>query len=193
MIVVEAIKREVEGYSARILELEECSAKILEGLFNRRFSSSGSQVEDNMKSDDISGQAVHSSSRMENKGNMIVHSPSQGEKMGDTISSNHVTEIQFNPLKDPPQPTSVFDDGYCIYQTPTPSNFTPNSKPFSATGISQDSRNLLSENPYPFAYLVLVPGIVNYFPCWFPSWSGWIASWIGWLSPPWICQWPSFL
>ena len=126
--------------------------------------------EDNTKSID-SRQTMHSPSRVEN------------ENMGDTGSSNDVTEIHFNSLNDPP-PTPIFDDGHCIYQTPTPisriNNFTPNSP----------SGN---QYPYPFGYLpVLVPGIVHYSPCWLPSWGGWIASWISWMSPPtWI--WPSFV
>ena len=158
------------------------------------------ELKNNAKSDDTSrGQTgtVHPLLRMENGGDTIV-SPSQVEIMGDTTSSsNDVTEIQFNSLNNPPQPnTSVFDDGYCIYQTPTPSNFTPNSRTSSFSAIAQDASggNLPSGNQYPFGYMpVLVPGTVNYFPCWLPSWGGWIASWISWLSPPWICQWPSFL
>ena len=189
---------------------------------NGFFFESPKKLEDNTKSDDSSGQtrtvsvcecALCSLSRMENMGDTVVHSPSrveimddsdptvqspsQVESMGYTSSSNDVTEIRFNSLNDPPQPdTSVFDDGYCIYQTPTPSNFTPNSRTFPT--IAEDGRNLPSGNqyPYPFGYTgmpVLVPGTVNYLPCWLPSWGGWIASWISWLSPPWICQWPSFL
>ena len=133
------------------------------------------------KSDDSSRQTVHSSSRVEN------------ENMGDTSAHVYGIETHFNSLNDPPQPTSVFDDGYCIYQTPTPSrinDFTPNSGTFSA--MAQDGRNLPSGNqhPYPFGYWV--PGIVHYLPCWLPSWGGWIASWTSWISPPaWI--WPSFL
>lgn len=143
--------------------------------------------EDNTKSDDRDSSAS----------GQTVHSPSRVENMGDTSSSNHVTEIQFNSLNDPPQPTSesVFDDGYCIYQTPTTPNrindFTANSRTFSATSTAQGGRNLPSGNqhPYPFGYMV--PGVVGYFPCWLPSWGGWIASWISWFSPPWI--WPSYL
>lgn len=156
----------------------------LGATLNNKFSSfnkSPKELEDNTKSDDSSGRTVDS--------------PSQMENMGDTSSSNHLTEIQFNSLNDPPQSTSVFDDGYCIYQTPIPSNFTPNSRTFSA--MAQDGRNLPSENqyPHPFSYKpVLVPGtIINYFPCWLPSWGGWVASWVSWLSLGWICQWPSFL
>ena len=107
------------------------------------------KLEDNTKSDDNSGQILHSPSQLE------------VENTGDTS-----TEIKFNSLNDPPQPkSSVFDDGYCIYQTPT-----PNSRTFSAA-IAQDGRNLPSRNqhPYPFGYVpVLVPGIVNYIPCWIP-------------------------
>ena len=139
--------------------------------------------ENNTKSIDSGRQTMHSPSRVEN------------ENIGDTTSSNYATEIHFNSLNDPP-PTPVFDDGYCIYQTPTPSrinDFTPNSRTSSA--IDQEGCNLSSGNqyPYPFGYLpVLVPGIVHYSPCWLPSWCGWIASWISWISPPtWI--WPSFV
>ena len=132
-------------------------------------------------SDDSSGQTMHSSSRVENK------------NMGDTSAHIHDTEIPLNSLNDPPQPTSVFDDGYCIYQTPTPSrinDFTPNSRTFSA--VDRDGRSLSSGNqhPYPFGYWV--PGIVHYLPCWLRSWCGWISSWTSWISPPaWI--WASFL
>jgi hypothetical protein len=125
-------------------------------------------------------------------------SPVENENMGDTSSSNHINEIHFNSLNDPPQPTSVFDNGFCIYQTPTPSriyyDFTPNSGTFSAMAQDASGRNSPSGNqhPYPFGFVpVLVPGVVHYFPYWLPSWGGWIASWISWISPPWI--WPSFL
>ena len=142
--------------------------KKLEAKLNSLLNSSSK--EDNTKSINSSRQTMHSPSRVEN------------ENMGDTGLSNDVTEIHFNSLNDPP-PTPVFDDGHCIYQTPTPSkinNFTPNSPPGN-------------QHPYPFGYLpVLVPGIVHYSPCWLPSWGGWIASWISWISPPtWI--WPSFV
>ena len=139
-----------------------------------------SQKEDNTKGDD-GGETMHS--RVEN------------ENMGDTSSSNYVTEIQFNSLNDPLQPTSVFDDGYCIYQTPTPSpsrtnDFTPDSRTFSA--MARYGRHLPSRNqhPYLFGYMP-VSGIAHYFPCWLPSCVGWIACWISWISPSWI--WPSFL
>ena len=127
-----------------------------------------SPKEDNTKSIDSSRQTMHSPSRVEN------------ENLG--------AEIHFNSLNDPP-PTPVFDDGYCIYQTPT-----SNSKTSSA--MDQDGCKLSSGNqyPYPFGYSpVLVPGTVHYSPCWLPSsWGGWIASWISWISPPtWI--WPSFV
>jgi hypothetical protein len=132
-------------------------------------------------SDDSSRQTLHSSSRVEN------------ENMGHTSAHVYDIETHFNSLNDPPQPTSVFDDGYCIYQTPTPSrinDFTPNSRTFSA--VDRDGRSLSSGNqhPYPFGYWV--PGIVHYLPCWLPSWCGWISSWTSWISPPaWI--WASFL
>ena len=136
--------------------------KKLDAKLNSLLNSS--PKEDNTKSID---STMHSPSRVEN------------ENMSDTGS---FTEIHFNSLNDPP-PTPVFDDGYCIYQTPTPrriNNFTPNSP----------SGN---QNPYPFGYLpVLVPGIVHYSPCWLPSWGGWIASWFSWMSPP-TWMWPSFL
>ena len=135
-----------------------------------------SAKEENTKSIDSSRQTIHSPSRVEN------------ENMDDTGSSNHVTEIHFNSLNDPPS-TPVFDDGYCIYQTPTPSginDFTPNSRTSSA--MDQDGCNLSSGNQYP----ILVPGTVHYSPCWLPSFGGWIASWISWIFPPtWI--WPSFV
>ena len=113
-----------------------------------------SPKEDNTvtKSDDSSRQTMHSPSRVEN------------ENMGDTSSSNHFAEIQSNSLKNPPHPTSIFDDGYCIYQSPTPSRineFTPKSRIFSA--MAQDGRNLPSRNqhPYRFCYLpVLFLGIL---------------------------------
>ena len=120
----------------------------------------------------------------------------EDEIMSDTSSFNDVIETHFNSLNDPP-PTPVFDDGYCIYQTPTlPSrinDFTPNSRTSSV--MDQNGYNFSSGNQHsdPFGYLpVLVPGIVHYSPCWLPSWGGWIASWISWMSPPtWI--WPSFV
>ena len=69
----------------------------------------------------------------------------------------HTSDIETHSdsLNDPPQPTSVFDDGYCIYQTPTPSrinDFTPNSRTFPAMAL--DGHNLPSGNqhPYPFGY-----------------------------------------
>ena len=164
----------------------------LETVFNNLFIFSPKENNTNLKSDDDSSNLKQT----------MPHSPLQLENeniLGETSSSDHVTEIQFNSLNDPPQPTSIFDDGYCIYQTPnTPSrinDFTLNSGTFSA--MAQDGRNLPSGNqhPYPFGYLpVLVPGIVRYSPCWLPSWGGWIASWISWISPdspPWT--WPSFL
>ena len=165
----------------------------LETVFNNLFIFSPKENNTNLKSDDDSSNLKQT----------MPHSPSQLENenilLGETSSSDHVTEIQFNSLNDPPQPTSIFDDGYCIYQTPnTPSrinDFTLNSGTFSA--MAQDGRNLPSGNqhPYPFGYLpVLVPGIVRYSPCWLPSWGGWIASWVSWISPdspPWT--WPSFL
>ena len=142
-------------------------------------SNISSPKEDNTKSDDGSGQTVHSPSRVENMGNMT--------------SSDHFAEFHFNSLNDPPQPTSVSDDGYCIYQTPTPNRIYDFTGNFSA--MAQDGRNSPSGNqhPYPYGYMpVLAPGIVSYIPCWLPSWGGWIASWISWLSPPtWI--WPSFV
>ena len=152
--------------------------KNLETILNKSFISF--PKEDNTKSDDSTRQAMHSPSRMEN------------ESMGDTSSINHVTEIQFD---DPPQPTSAFYDEYHFYQTPAPSRtnvFTPNSWTF--WDMDQDGPNSPSGNqlPYPFSHLpVLVPGIVHYFPSWFPSWGGRIASWISWISPPWM--WPSFI
>ena len=163
-----------------LIVLSKDRFKNLETVVNKLLISS--PKEDNTKSDDSNRQTMHSPLRVEN------------ENMGDTGSSNYVnvTEIQFDSLNDPPQHKSVFDDGYCIYQTPTPSrinDFTPNSRTFSA--MTQDDCNLPSGNqhPYPFGYLV--PGIIHYSPCWFPSWGGWIASWISWVSPLWI--WPSFL
>ena len=134
----------------------------------------------NRKSDD-SRQTMHSSSRVEN------------ENMGDTSAHVYGIETHFNSLNDPPQPTSVFDDGYCIYQTPTPArinSFTPSSRTFSA--MAQDGWNLSSGNQHPYTFGYWVPGIVHYLPCWLPSWGGWIASWTSWISPPaWI--WPSFV
>ena len=135
------------------------------------------------KSDDSSRQTMHSFSQVEN------------ENMGDTSAHIYDTETHSNSLNDPPQPTSVFDDGYCIYQTPTPSrikDFTPNSRTFST--MAQDGRNLPSGDQHsypliPFGYWV--PGIVHYLPCWLPSWGGWISSWISWISPP-AWMWASF-
>ena len=147
----------------------------LNGLLN------SSPKEDTTKGDDGSRQTMRSLSRVEN------------ENMGDTSSSNDVTEIQFNSLNDPPRPTSVFDDGYCIHQTPTPSkinDFAPNSRTSSVmdqAGCNSPSGN---QYPYPFGYLpVLVAGIVHYSPYWLSSWGGWIASWISWISS-WM--WSSF-
>jgi len=115
------------------------------------------------------------SSPKEDSSRQTMHSPSRVES--DTSSSNHshgITEIHFNSLNDPPQTTSVFDDGYCIYDSET---FTPSmindSRTFSA--MAQDDRNLPSGNQhsYPFVYMpFLVPGIVHYLPYWLPSW-GW--------------------
>ena len=147
----------------------------VEAMSNNDFISS--PKEDNVKSDDGSGQTVHSPSRVEN--------------MGNTTSSNDVAEFHFNSLNDPPQPTSEFDDGYCIYQTPTPSRINDFAGKFSA--MARDGPNSPSGNQHPYGYMpVLVPGTVSYVPCWLPSWGGCIASWISWLSPPtWI--WPSFV
>ena len=128
--------------------------------------------------------SIYEKNLSDDSGRKTMHSPSRvdNENMGDTVdkSFNFIQEIQFNSLNDPPQPTSVFDDGYCIHETTTPSrinDFTPNSRTFSA--MAQDGHNLPSGNqhPYPFGYMpVLVPGIVHYFPCWLPSRGGWIAA-----------------
>ena len=162
-----------------VIVLSKDKFKNLETKVNKLLISS--PKEDNMKSDDSNRQTMHSPSRMKN------------ESMGDTSSFNHVTEIRFDSLNDPPQHTSVFDDGYCIYQTPSQNrtnDFTPISRTFSS--MAQDGPTSGNQHPYPFGYSpVIVPGIVHYFPCWLPSWGGWIASWISWISPPWIC--PSFL
>jgi hypothetical protein len=171
-----------------VIVLYKDGFKNLETKLSNLFMSS--PKEDNTKSDDSSRRTMHSPSRVENE-----------NIMGDTSSSNHATEIRYNYPNDPqaPQSTSVFEDGYCIYQTPIPSrtnDFTSDSRTSSSRG--QDGRNLPSGNQhhpyYPFGYMpVWVPGIVQYSPCWLPSWGGWIASWISWISPPYICQWPSFL
>ena len=102
-----------------------------------------SPKEDNRKSNDSSRQTMHSSSRVEN------------ENMAYTNAHVYDIETHSDSLNDPPQPTSVFDDGYCIYQTPTPSrinDFTPNSRTFPAMAL--DGHNLPSGNqhPYPFGY-----------------------------------------
>ena len=163
-----------------VIVLYKDMLKKLDDKLNSLLNSS--PKEDTTKNDDGSRQTMRSLSQVENK------------NMGDTSSSNDVTEIQFNSLNDPPRPTSVFDDGYCIYQTPSPSkinDFAPNSRTSSV--MDQDGCNSPSRNqyPYPFGYLpVLVPGIVHYSPCWLSSWGGWIASWISWISPR---IWPLFL
>ena len=95
-----------------------------------------------------------------------------------------IDEIHFNSLNDPPPSASELEDDYCIYQTPTPTPTRNNDFAHSSSETQQ---------PYPFGCApVLVPGILHYVPCWFPSLGGWIASWTTWMSPPsWV--WPSFL
>ena len=139
-----------------VIVLSKDRVKNLETKVNKLLISS--PKEDITKSDDSNRQTMHSPLQKKN------------ESMGDTSSSSHVTEIQFNSLNDPPQSTSVFDDGYCIYQTPSPSrtnDSTPNSRNFSAMAQNGRSLPLGNQLPYPFGYSpIMVPGIAHFFPCW---------------------------
>lgn len=120
-----------------VKELEDDTKKVrkLAAMLNNRFISSPKE-DNNTKSDYSNEQTVRSPSRVKN--------------MSDRSSSNHATEFQFNSLNVPPQSTSsVFDDGYCIYQTPTPSRINDFT---SFSVMAQDGRNLLSRNQTPISF-----------------------------------------